>query len=156
MAGSIPSDAFPKWLRDIAIQVDELIQDAVVRKRVERAVREWQDSPEATAAKFLPVRALSNVEKLARLAAIHDAVSEAASQIDPWRHIEPPYKSLMAAPAYALLTYAVRQLGDEDRSCVENLLAEGTMLLDSSATRTRARPTKTRTRFKRTELRDRK
>ena len=86
MTGSIPADAYPKSLRDIAIQVDELIQDKVIRKRFVDAVKEWEVSPETgSEIRRLPTRALTDTEKLAVLAAIHDAVSEGVDEIDPWR-----------------------------------------------------------------------
>lgn len=124
--------SFPDWLTDIAIRVDELIQEPAARERFEAMVANWSKQPTNPKTGVMHVPPVGRAPRLEEaytaLAAIHFRLCEDTRFIDLWKlkkqaqWTDPRFK---AGIPFAVLTRSrVPTITDEDRPKIESMLAK--------------------------------
>jgi len=131
--------AFPEWLQTIADEVGALVADPDGMEYFQAMVREWKDEhaardpepftdenglyqPGTNPVRILPEEPATEAEKIANLAAIHDALTpEGRVRIDPWHFAgdldaSDPEKMRLAkeGAAYAVLESHVEDIPDNE------------------------------------------
>ena len=120
---------FDDWLVQVAVRVDEWIARPLVRDRFLAMLRAWRaehDGHGKHGDGLLPVRAMTQPEKYAALAAIHDRVCEGAEQLDLWdcRRGHGDVQKMKAGMAYVYLQDCVNVLSTEDQARVEGVVSD--------------------------------
>ena len=113
----------------MAVRVDEWIARPLVRDRFLAMLRAWRaehDGHGKHGDGLLPVRAMTQPEKYAALAAIHDRVCEGAEQLDLWdcRRGHGDVQKMKAGMAYVYLQDCVNVLSTEDQARVEGVVSD--------------------------------
>ena len=132
----IGDDDWPQWLMDIAVEIDELVQNPEVLARFQRMLGQWHLGRAAKGPKrdsdakrrrvyngveVFPRRARSIAHKYAVLAAIHDTVCAKTKRIDPWRSHKAQASVARArlGTPFAVLCSLVKDLRNADRQLIE-------------------------------------
>ena len=118
---------WPRWMLRVATRVDELLALPGILDRFQRAIQKW-DRDRVPPVELLPNRRLTQPEKLAGLAAIHDVVCERVKLIDPfdtpkgWAGVSLP--KARAGVGYTVLLARVHDLTQLDAERVSDCLAD--------------------------------
>lgn len=113
-----------KWLKDIAVRVDELVQDDAAREWFKARLAEWRQSWQRNEYDFIPDRALTLPEQYVRMAAIHDVVCERAQPLDIWNSAcgKGPNHCRECMP-FLWLCKMASDIAEDDRDTLERCLA---------------------------------